>query len=110
MCEGVFLHSNVETPYGPVRAMDGGFYRFSPQRFPAGADGAACHPESMGNCIRRMGQDFFLHTSGPSMNWLLPSSVMSTYGSKTASTPIWCRRAQRSPNVRAGGRLVASFS
>jgi hypothetical protein len=33
MCEGVFLHSNVETPYGPVRAMDGGFYRFSPQRF-----------------------------------------------------------------------------
>ena len=32
LCEGVFLHSNVETPYGPVRCVDGGFLRFSPQR------------------------------------------------------------------------------
>jgi hypothetical protein len=32
MCEGVFLHSNVETPYGPVRCVDGGFFRYSPQR------------------------------------------------------------------------------
>ena len=32
MCEGVFLRTNVETAYGPVRATDGGFYRYSPQR------------------------------------------------------------------------------
>ena len=32
MCEGIFLHSNVETPYGPVRCVDGGFFRYSPQR------------------------------------------------------------------------------
>jgi len=32
MCEGLFLHTNVETPYGPVRATDGGFYRFAPRR------------------------------------------------------------------------------
>ena len=32
MGEGVFLHTNVETAYGPVRATNGGFYRYSPQR------------------------------------------------------------------------------
>ena len=28
--EGVFLHTNVETSYGPVRATNGGFYRYAP--------------------------------------------------------------------------------
>jgi putative membrane-bound dehydrogenase-like protein len=32
MGEGVFLHTNVETSYGPVRATNGGFYRYNPQR------------------------------------------------------------------------------
>ncbi len=32
MGEGVFLHTNVETAYGTVRATNGGFYRYSPQR------------------------------------------------------------------------------
>ena len=32
MGEGVFLHSNVETSYGPVRATNGGFFRYNPQR------------------------------------------------------------------------------
>src|SRR5688500_9777631 len=32
MGEGVFLHTNIETPYGPVRGTNGGFYRYSLQR------------------------------------------------------------------------------
>ena len=32
MAEGVFLHSNVESAYGPVRGTNGGFFRYSPQR------------------------------------------------------------------------------
>ena len=32
MAEGVFLHTNVETPYGPVRGTNGGFYRYNPKR------------------------------------------------------------------------------
>ncbi len=32
MGEGVFLHSNVETAYGPQRGTNGGFFRYSPQR------------------------------------------------------------------------------
>src|SRR5690606_8843283 len=31
MAEGVFLHTNVETSYGPVRGVNGGFYRYAPQ-------------------------------------------------------------------------------
>ncbi|WP_197734339.1 PVC-type heme-binding CxxCH protein [Sphingobacterium daejeonense] len=31
MAEGVFLHTNVETSYGPIRGVNGGFYRYSPQ-------------------------------------------------------------------------------
>jgi len=32
MCEGTFLRSNIETPYGTVRGTNGGFFRFAPQR------------------------------------------------------------------------------
>jgi putative membrane-bound dehydrogenase domain len=31
MCEGRFLHSQVETPWGPERMADGGVWRFDPQ-------------------------------------------------------------------------------
>jgi mono/diheme cytochrome c family protein len=87
MCEGVFLHTNVETPYGPVRGVDGGFYRFSPQRFQLERTAQLSIPNPWGITFDEWGQDFFLHTSGPSMNWLLPVSVKPTYGSKTASAP-----------------------
>ncbi len=33
MCEGRFLHSQVETPYGPQRMTDGGVWRFNPKRW-----------------------------------------------------------------------------
>ena len=33
LLEGRFLHSQVETPYGPQRANDGGVWRFDPKRF-----------------------------------------------------------------------------
>jgi len=33
MGEGRFLHSQVETPYGPQRCNDGGYWRFDPKRF-----------------------------------------------------------------------------
>src|SRR3546814_8541051 len=34
MGEGVFLHSNIETSYGPVRTTNGGFFRYDPKRHP----------------------------------------------------------------------------
>lgn len=86
MCEGVFLHSNVETPYGPVRAVDGGFYRYSPQRGHLERTIQMAIPNPWGFIFDKWGQDFLLHTSGTTMNWALPVSVKPTFGSKTPST------------------------
>ena len=87
MAEGVFLHSNLETPYGPVRGVDGGFYRFSPQRTHLERTAQLSIPNPWGIAFDDWGQDFFLHTSGTSINWMLPASVKPTYGAKTPSTP-----------------------
>ncbi len=87
MCEGVFLHTNVETAYGPVRCVDGGFYRYSPQRGHLERTVQMNIPNPWGAGFDRWGQDFLLHTSGPTMNWMLPLSVKSTFGSKTPSAP-----------------------
>jgi mono/diheme cytochrome c family protein/glucose/arabinose dehydrogenase len=86
MAEGVFLHSNVETPYGPVRGVDGGFYRFSPQRTQLERTAQLPIPNPWGVAFDSWGQDFFLHTSGPEMNWMLPSSMKPTYGVKNPLT------------------------
>ncbi|MEO7318416.1 MAG: PVC-type heme-binding CxxCH protein, partial [Chthoniobacteraceae bacterium] len=87
LCEGVFLHSNVETPYGPVRCVDGGFFRYSPQRGMLERTAQLSIPNPWGATFDAWGQDFFLHTSGTSMNWMLPVSVKPAFGSKTPSTP-----------------------
>ncbi len=86
LCEGVFLHSNVETAYGPVRCVDGGFFRYSPQRHHLERTAALSIPNPWGFVFDEWGQDFFLHTSGTTMNWLLPSSLKAPYGSKTPLT------------------------
>ncbi len=87
MCEGVFLHSNVETPYGPVRCVDGGFFRYSPQRGQLERMIQMSIPNPWGFVYDQWGQDFLLHTSGTTMNWALPVEVKPAFGSKTPSTP-----------------------
>lgn len=87
MAEGVFLHSNVETPYGPVRGVDGGFYRFSPQRTHLERTAQLNIPNPWGIAFDEWGQCFFLHTSGPAINWMLPVSLKTPYGAKNPGTP-----------------------
>ena len=86
LCEGVFLHSNIETPYGPVRSVDGGFYRYSPQRGHLERTIQMQIPNPWGFVFDKWGQDFLLFTSGTSMNWALPMEVKPTFGSKTPAT------------------------
>ena len=107
LCEGVFLHSNVETPYGPVRCVDGGFFRFSPQRGHLERTAQLSIPNPWGVVFDKWGQDFFLHTSGPSMNWMLPVSVKPTFGSKTPSTPDLVPKGQ-SVRPTSGLEIVSS--
>ena len=87
MGEGVFLHSNVETAYGPVRAMNGGFYRYDPRRSQLERTAQLSIPNPWGIAFDDWGQDFFLHTSGTSINWMLPASSRPTYGSQSPSSP-----------------------
>ncbi len=80
MAEGVFLHTNVETPYGPVRATNGGFYRYSPQRSRLERVAQVSIPNPWGIAFDAWGQDFFIETSGTKMHWMMPSTLNPIYG------------------------------
>jgi len=65
MCEGVFLHTNVETAYGPVRAVDGGFYRYSPQRMQLERTAQLSIPNPSGGDLRQVGAGLLPSHLGP---------------------------------------------
>ena len=80
MGEGTFLHSNVETAYGPVRSSNGGFFRYSPQRKKLDRICRVSIPNPWGTAFDEWGQDFFTDTSGPELRWMLPASINVKYG------------------------------
>lgn len=83
MAEGLFLHTNVETPYGPVRATGGGFYRYSPQRKRLERTAQLSIPNPWGIAFDAWEQPFFAETSGPEVNWMMPGTVKPRYGVAT---------------------------
>lgn len=83
MGEGVFLHTNVETPYGPVRGTNGGFYRYSPQRHKLERTAQLSIPNPWGIAFDEWGENFFAETSGPDVLWMMPGSVKPRYGVAT---------------------------
>ncbi|HEA22278.1 MAG TPA: c-type cytochrome [Pricia antarctica] len=85
MGEGTFLHTNVETAYGPVRGTNGGFYRYSPQRHYLERTAQLSIPNPWGIAFDNWGQPFFEHTSGPSATWMMPGTILPRYG---VSSPI----------------------
>ncbi len=80
MGEGVFLHTNVETSYGPVRATNGGFYRYNPQRRQLERTAQLSIPNPWGIAFDEWGQNFFAETSNPDVRWMMPGTVKSRYG------------------------------
>src|SRR5436190_8231485 len=86
LSEGVFLRSNVETAYGPVRGTDGGFFRYQPQRRQLERHAQLPIPNPWGVAYDDWGQHFFLHTSGPDFEWMVPGSVKPRYGEATPSS------------------------
>jgi mono/diheme cytochrome c family protein/glucose/arabinose dehydrogenase len=81
--EGVFLHTNVETSYGPVRATNGGFYRYSPQLRKLERTAQLSIPNPWGIAFDEWGQPFFAETSGPDVRWMMPGTVLPRYGEAT---------------------------
>ena len=78
--EGVFLHTNVETPYGTMRATNGGFYRYSPQLHKLERTAQLAIPNPWGIAFDEWGQPFFAETSSPDVYWMLPGTVLPRYG------------------------------
>ena len=54
-----FLHTNVETSYGPVRATNGGFYRYNPQRRQLERTAQLAIPNPWGIAFDEWGAEFF---------------------------------------------------
>ena len=80
MEEGTFLHTHVETAYGPVRSSNGGFFRYSPQRRQLERSARLSIPNPWGVAFDSWGQSFFLDTSDPGMRWMTPGTVNVPYG------------------------------
>jgi mono/diheme cytochrome c family protein len=80
MGEGVFLHTNVETPYGTVRATNGGFMRYNPARKHLERVAQLSIPNPWGIAFDKWGQNFFAETSGPDVRWMMPGSTKNRYG------------------------------
>ncbi len=87
MAEGVFLHTNVETSYGPVRATNGGFFRFNPQRRRLERTAQLSIPNPWGIAFDEWGQNIYAETSGPVVSWMMPGSVKPRYGQATPKSP-----------------------
>ena len=80
MCEGVFLHSHVETAFGPQRGSNGGFFRYDPRTRRLIRHAQFSIPNPWGVAVDAYGQELFLHTSGTKMSWMLPGMVKARYG------------------------------
>ncbi|WP_350179431.1 PVC-type heme-binding CxxCH protein [Phaeodactylibacter sp.] len=80
MGEGVFLHTNVETPYGTVRGTNGGFYRYHPARYHLERTAQLSIPNPWGIAFDDWGQPFFAETSGPDVRWMSPGTIAPVYG------------------------------
>src|SRR5680860_1536931 len=107
MGEGTFLHTNVETAYGPVRGTNGGFYRYSPKRHYLERTAQLAIPNPWGIAFDEWGQPFFEHTSGPSATWMMPRTIIPRYG---VSSPIPENLIQKEQMVRptSGLEFVSS--
>ncbi|GAB3900357.1 PVC-type heme-binding CxxCH protein [Spirosoma agri] len=93
--EGVFLHTNVETSYGPVRATNGGFYRYTPQRHQLERTAQLSIPNPWGIAFDDWGQPFFAETSSPDVRWMMPGSVLPRYGEATHKSVQLVEEAHR---------------
>ncbi|MEM8955835.1 MAG: PVC-type heme-binding CxxCH protein [Verrucomicrobiota bacterium] len=75
MCEGRFLHSQVETPWGPQRMTDGGAWRFDPKSWKVDRFLQTDVSNPWGVTHDEFGQNFLNDASGGNQYWMLPLSV-----------------------------------
>ncbi len=80
MTEGIFLHSQVETPYGPRRSHEGGIWRFDPATWRLERHSAVRYTNPWGIAFDEWGQMFLADASNGRNWWILPLSAKMPYG------------------------------
>jgi len=80
MCEGRFLHSQVETPYGPQRMTDGGVWRFDPRSYRLIRYSQADYNNPWGITFDYWEQCFISDASSGHNYWGLPVSAKIPHG------------------------------
>ncbi|HTE17961.1 MAG TPA: PVC-type heme-binding CxxCH protein, partial [Armatimonadota bacterium] len=105
MQEGTFHHSQVETPYGPVRSLNGGVFRYEPrtERLSVFAPYPFVNP--WGHTFDRWGQNFIADASDGSNYFALPISGRLEYPRKHVSMQVFTRSRVR---PTAGAEIVSS--
>jgi mono/diheme cytochrome c family protein/glucose/arabinose dehydrogenase len=95
MGQGLFLVTEVETPYGPVRGTNGGFYRYDPNKKKLDRVAQLAIPNPWGIAFDQWGQVFYLETSGPDASWMMPGTVKPRYGVATPKSRSLIEEAHR---------------
>lgn len=75
MCEGRFLHSQVETPWGPQRMTDGGVWRFDPASWKVERVMQTDVSNPWGVAHDEYGQTYVNDASGGRQYWMLGYSI-----------------------------------
>ncbi|GIW80341.1 MAG: hypothetical protein KatS3mg105_2148 [Gemmatales bacterium] len=103
--EGTFLHSQIETPYGPVRLENGGVFQFRPRelRLRVFADYRASNP--WGHMFDRWGQSIII--DNPNLYFAAPLTANSR--AKLAYEPSGKGTKQCGGDFVSGRHLPAEF-
>ena len=105
LCEGRFLHSQVETPYGPRRCNDGGVWRFDPKSFRLERYSQADYNNPWGIAFDNWEQ-LFISDASDGLNWWgLPVSAKMPYGIELPKTVPFVPKRSR---PTSGSEFVSS--
>lgn len=105
MGEGRFLHSQVETPYGPQRCNDGGVWRFDPKNFRLERRVQCDLNNPWGIIFDDWDQMFIADASSGNNWWGLPVSAKMPYGVEIPKTEEFAPKRAR---PTAGGEFISS--
>ncbi|WP_414662895.1 PVC-type heme-binding CxxCH protein [Horticoccus sp. 23ND18S-11] len=105
MAEGRFLHSQVETPYGPRRCNDGGVWRFDPKSFRLERYSQADYNNPWGIAFDRWEQCYISDASDGLNWWALPLSAKMPYGIEIPKTRTFVPKRSR---PTSGSEFVSS--
>ena len=83
MLESSFLHSQVETPYGPLRCIGSGVWRFDPKKFRLERVVQSGFANPRGIAFDDWEQGFLADASSGDNGWLLPLSAKAPFGHDT---------------------------